>query len=170
MNTSDVFYFQFDSPLGLISVFYKNNPFVLVKVVLPGQRGSYGFLKEPSVFRQVDGFPSDRISRFFRAYFNRQPISVPWDLLCLDGFTPLQRLVWEKTAEIAMGQLAGYGCIAKAVGHPGAARFVGTTLGKNPFPIIVPCHRVIRKDGGLGGFGSGLDMKRKLMAFEGSLK
>ncbi len=52
------------------------------------------------------------------------------------------------------------------IDHPGAYRFVGTALSKNPFPIIVPCHRVIRSDGGYGQFGGGTDLKKKLIELE----
>jgi O-6-methylguanine DNA methyltransferase len=53
-----------------------------------------------------------------------------------------------------------------AIGRPGAYRFVGTTLGKNPYPILIPCHRIIRSDKGMGGFGGGIDLKKRLIDFE----
>ena len=60
-----------------------------------------------------------------------------------------------------------YGGLAAAVGVPGGARAVGNVMAGNPFPLVIPCHRVIRSDGSLGGFGGGLPMKRALLEMEG---
>jgi methylated-DNA-[protein]-cysteine S-methyltransferase len=60
-----------------------------------------------------------------------------------------------------------YGDLARQIGKPGAARAVGRAAGKNPVPLIIPCHRLIASDGGLGGFAGGLDEKRKLLKHEG---
>lgn len=68
---------------------------------------------------------------------------------------------------VGPGQTTSYGELAAAVGHPGAARAVGSTMATNPVPIIVPCHRVLASDGTLGGYGGGLDMKRGLLRIEG---
>lgn len=159
----------FDSPVGVIVVLYADDPFVLKRVLLPGERG---YRDDPGAKAPIR--PSAQkevlcINRFFSAYFEKRPVPVPWDLLNFSGFTPLERLVWEKTADIPFGYTAAYSDIAMAIGRPMASRFTGSALGKNPFPIMIPCHRVIRKGGGLGGFGSGIDMKRKLLSFEGAL-
>ncbi len=159
--------FYCHSPLGLISIFYHSDPFFLTTVVLPKADRFNALTGDPYFSHRPEGPCAKRVEQFLRAYFSRQPQAVPWDLLRLDGFTPLERRVWEKTAEIAMGGVSTYGQVARAIGRGKAARFVGNALGKNPFPIIIPCHRVIRKGGGLGGFGSGIGIKRKLLAFEG---
>lgn len=159
--------FYCHSPLGLITILYNSDPFFLTTVVLPKSDRRNESTGGPYFSHRPEGRCAVRVEQFFRAYFNRQPLPVPWDLLRLDGFTPLERRVWEKTAEISMGCVSTYGQVASAIGRGKAARFVGNALGKNPFPIIIPCHRVIRKGGGLGGFGGGIEMKRKLMAFEG---
>lgn len=77
--------------------------------------------------------------------------------------------VYAMTSLIPMGKVTTYGAIAKAVGFPGAARAVGQALGANPNPIVVPCHRVVRSDGVLGGYsgGEGPTTKAKLLAREG---
>ncbi|MDX6356206.1 MAG: methylated-DNA-[protein]-cysteine S-methyltransferase, partial [Streptomyces sp.] len=67
------------------------------------------------------------------------------------------------------GSVVAYQTLADRVGEPGAARAVGVAMGSNPIPIVVPCHRVIGSDGGIGGFGGGLDTKRTLLALEGVL-
>ena len=77
-----------------------------------------------------------------------------------------RRLVWEATRLIPYGETRSYGWVAKQIGKPHAARAVGQALGKNPFLIIVPCHRVIAGDGTLGGFGGGLEMKQTLLEME----
>lgn len=141
---------------------------MLTTVSLPGCGDHEWISGNSSSLRQPRGPSAETVVAFFNAYFRKKPAPIPWDLLGLDGFTPLERLVWYKTAEIPFGRLAAYSDIAKAIGRPGAARFAGGALGKNPFPVIIPCHRVIRKDGGWGGFGSGLDMKRALVQFENS--
>jgi methylated-DNA-[protein]-cysteine S-methyltransferase len=83
--------------------------------------------------------------------------------------TPFQRLVWSAVRDIACGQVRTYGWVAEHVGRPRAGRAVGSALAANPLPLIIPCHRVIRGDGGLGGFSasSGVLLKRRLLAHEG---
>lgn len=100
------------------------------------------------------------------AYFNGHAITPPWHLLALDPFSSLQRAVWQATAEIGFGSLCTYKDLAAAIGRPRAFRFVGTALGRNPFPILIPCHRVVRSDGGLGGFSGGPAVKAHLIAWE----
>lgn len=82
--------------------------------------------------------------------------------------TAFQEAVWKELRKIPLGQTRSYADIAKAIGHPGATRAVGTANGSNPVPVVVPCHRVIRTDGTLGGYGGGLDRKRILLAAEGA--
>ena len=69
---------------------------------------------------------------------------------------------------VGPGKTISYGELAEVVGHPGAARAVGTAMARNPVPIIVPCHRVVGSNGGLGGYGGGLEMKKALLRLEGA--
>ena len=80
--------------------------------------------------------------------------------------TAFDRQVWEAVAEIPYGETATYGEIARRRGKPGAARAVGTANGRNPVPPVIPCHRVVAAGGGLGGYGGGLPLKRKLLDLE----
>jgi methylated-DNA-[protein]-cysteine S-methyltransferase len=82
--------------------------------------------------------------------------------------TPFQRKVWSALLTIPFGQTRSYGQIASHIGHPGAARAVGAANGSNPVSIVAPCHRVIGSTGALTGFGGGLDVKARLLAFEGA--
>ena len=90
----------------------------------------------------------------------------------LDSYnvTAFQRLVWEAIRLIPYGETRSYGWIARQIGKPKAARAIGQALGKNPFLIVVPCHRVIAADGTLGGFGGGLEMKEALLELEKAKK
>ena len=80
--------------------------------------------------------------------------------------TPFQRKVWEYIQHIPYGETQTYNEVAQGISHTEAQRAVGNALHANPIPIIVPCHRVIRSDGGLGGFGLGIDVKQKLLNLE----
>ena len=83
--------------------------------------------------------------------------------------TEFQRAVWHALRGIARGSLHTYGEIASGLGRPGAARAVGAAVGRNPISIIVPCHRVVGRDGSLTGYAGGLPRKRALLALEGAL-
>ncbi len=83
--------------------------------------------------------------------------------------TPFQQKVWGELLKIPKGKVCTYEYIARKIGNPKAVRAVGTAIGKNNLPVIVPCHRVIRKDGTLGGYRWGIEKKRKLLESEGAI-
>ena len=107
------------------------------------------------------------LERKFNDYFNcsEQQINCKLDLR---RATPFQRNVWEKLAEIPYGEMRSYKWVAEQIGQPLAFRAVGHANAKNPFPIIVPCHRVINADGKLGGYSAGIQLKRQLLKLEGN--
>lgn len=80
--------------------------------------------------------------------------------------TPFQMRVWAALKEIPYGRVVSYQWVAERIGAPAAVRAVGAANGRNPISIIVPCHRVIGKSGGLTGYGGGLDLKRRLLQLE----
>lgn len=87
----------------------------------------------------------------------------------LSGLSPFQRRVLETTARIPHGSVRSYGWVARRIGRPAAARAVARALATNPIPFIVPCHRVIREDGSLAGYGlGGTATKRRLLEAEGA--
>lgn len=90
-------------------------------------------------------------------------------LECSVNATHFQRLVWAELAKIPFGKTASYGEIASRIGKPKAARAVGNACGQNPVPIVVPCHRVIAGDGGIGGFSSDIGIKKTLLRLEQKL-
>ena len=85
----------------------------------------------------------------------------------LAGLSPFQQAVFRKTAEIPAGEVRPYAWVAREVGQPGAVRAVGTALGRNPVPILIPCHRVVRSDGRIGDYALGPAMKQRLLTQEG---
>jgi len=104
------------------------------------------------------------VARQLDEYFlrKRRAFDLP---LKLNG-TEFQRAVWNALLEIPYGETRSYHDIAKRLNKPGAARAVGQANHRNPLWIIVPCHRVVQTGGGLGGYGGGLDVKRKLLELE----
>jgi methylated-DNA-[protein]-cysteine S-methyltransferase len=84
--------------------------------------------------------------------------------------TPFQRKVWTALLKIPYGETRTYSQIAKMVGRPSAQRAVGNAVGKNPLPVLIPCHRVVRSDGTLGGFSGGVGIKPLLLALEGVVR
>lgn len=83
--------------------------------------------------------------------------------------TAFQRAVWRELIDVPPGRTSTYGDIARQVGAPQAARAAGAAIGRNPVAIIVPCHRIIGRDGSLTGFASGLPRKERLLQHEGAL-
>jgi methylated-DNA-[protein]-cysteine S-methyltransferase len=83
--------------------------------------------------------------------------------------TEFQRRVWAATRAIPRGETRTYGDVAGQAGSPRAARAVGQALAGNPWPVVVPCHRVVGRDGSLTGFGGGVEMKRRMLAMEGAI-
>lgn len=80
--------------------------------------------------------------------------------------TEFQKSVWNALYEIGKGDRCSYSVVAQKIGKPKAVRAVGTAVGENPVSLIVPCHRVVRADGGLGNYGWGVDLKEKILAME----
>ncbi|MFF9482410.1 methylated-DNA--[protein]-cysteine S-methyltransferase [Streptomyces sp. NPDC014733] len=103
------------------------------------------------------------------AYFSgvATVFTVPLDWSLTSGFHA--RVLHALAAGVPYGSVVGYQDLADRVGEPGAARAVGAAMGANPLPVVVPCHRVVASDGGIGGFGGGLEAKRILLALEGVL-
>ncbi|MFF5517316.1 methylated-DNA--[protein]-cysteine S-methyltransferase [Streptomyces coeruleorubidus] len=103
------------------------------------------------------------------AYFagERRDFDLPLDWSLISGFN--REVLRELASGVPYGTVVGYGDLAGRVGQPGAAQAVGMAMGANPLPVVVPCHRVVESGGGIGGFGGGLETKRKLLALEGVL-
>lgn len=109
-------------------------------------------------------FFADLIGRLKR-YFEGEDVNFP-DKLDLSGASPFQCRVWAAAMSIPYGETRGYRWVAREAGRPLGARAAGQAMGRNPVPIIIPCHRVVASGGKLGGFGGGLEMKKYLLALE----
>lgn len=104
------------------------------------------------------------VTKALERYFEGKPI--PRHIaLDLRG-TPFQKKVWSELLKIPHGETRSYKQVAIAIGMPTASRAVGSAVASNPVPIVVPCHRVLRSDGSLGGFGYGVRIKKKLLRVE----
>jgi methylated-DNA-[protein]-cysteine S-methyltransferase len=166
----DVAYATVDSPLGPLVV--AATPRGLVRVAYTeavpeddvledlAARVSPRVLEAPA---RVDE-PRRELDEYFAG--RRKEFDLPIDWSTLRGFT---RKVLRETARIDFGELRSYAEVASAAGSPRAVRAAGNALGANPMPVVVPCHRVVRTGGALGGYTGGLERKEFLLRLEGSL-
>jgi len=118
---------------------------------------------------QYDKHLFKTLQRQIIAYFDGCTVNFSFRIsLALDGFSPFAISVLTACRDISFGKTITYALLAKKAGKPAAARAVGRVMAKNPLPLIVPCHRVIRTDGTLGGFSApgGISLKRKLLSHE----
>ncbi len=106
-------------------------------------------------------------ARLLKRYLNgeRLKIEIPLDM----KGTNFEKRVWKALLKIPYGRTKSYGEIAREIDLPKGARAVGNACGKNPIPIIAPCHRVVAGDGGLGGYSGGIGIKKRLLRIEGVL-
>src|SRR5215207_7305052 len=154
----DVAYTSVDSPLGPLVV--AATPQGLVRVSYSEFRGEDEVLEAPARL--------DPVRRELDEYFEggRQSFDVPIDWSYLAGFT---REVLRATARIGFGEVSTYAGVAADAGSPRAVRAAGNALGANPMPVVVPCHRVLRTGGTLGGYTGGVEKKEFLLRLEGAL-
>ncbi|MFZ2631034.1 MAG: MGMT family protein [Desulfosalsimonadaceae bacterium] len=153
-----------DTQVGRLTLVYEDAPLLVKRILLPGEEK---YPSDQCLSFADEGRPvSVELSRMVIDHLNGARTQPPWDILSREGITPLQQAVYVQTAAIPYASLASYGEIAERIGRPKACRFVGSALAKNPFPILIPCHRVIRSDNKLGGFGGGLALKQLLIDFE----
>ncbi len=165
MMADGLYYTKFNTWLGeIILLFLKQG---LVYISLSGQKediikfrekyysNSPIFLSEYNIYKR-------QILQYFSG--ERQEFSLP---LFLHG-TEFQKQVWQALQKIPFGQVASYKDIAQAIGNPKAFRAVGNANSKNPIPIVIPCHRIIKSNGELGGFTGDIEIKKNLLEFERS--
>ncbi len=147
-----------DSPIGPLTLM--SNAGRLTNLVMHEQ--AHAIIPPPGGQRDDTAF--DDVVAQLDEYFagERTGFDVPLDLTGTD----FQRTVWAQLSAIPYGRTISYGELARRVGNPRAARAVGAANGRNPVALIVPCHRVIAGDGGLGGYGGGSDRKTLLLELE----
>ena len=161
-------YTTFDTEMGWVGILASPNG--LLRTTLPQRSAQEAYqqlgdgvnraVRSPYVF-------NDLVERL-RAYFSGCQVVFP-DKLDLSEATPFQRQVWEATRLIPYGETRSYLWVAEQIKRPAAVRAVGQALGRNPLPVIGPCHRVVASDGRLGGFTGGVEIKRQLLRLEASV-
>ncbi len=153
-------YLLLDSPIGTLRLWSNGRQLVQIEF---GNRKAV-----PERARQQDDAVLQRCGEQLEEYFagTRRRFDLP---LAPQG-TAFQQSVWRALDEIPWGQWRSYADIARAISRPRAVRAVGAANGRNPLPIVVPCHRVVGSDGSLTGYAGGLEMKRYLLELEGSLR
>ena len=151
-------YCDMNSPLGTLRLIGDGS--VLTGILMEGE-------KHPpagSADARFDEAPFQSAREQLAAYFAGELRE--FDLPIEAAGTPFQRRVWRALLDIPYGDTESYGGLARRIGNPNACRAVGLANGRNPIPIIVPCHRVIGSDGSLTGYGGGIERKRWLLAHE----
>lgn len=150
-----------DSPLGQLRVFARDR--VIVAIHLPKQANAPTLASELDSRHSILRKAAVQLEQWFAG--KREAFDLP---LAAAG-TGFQQSVWSALQAIPFGQTRSYGQLAIDLGRPQASRAVGAANGRNPIPIVVPCHRVIGQDGSLTGYAGGLAAKRWLLAHEGVL-
>ena len=153
-----MYYGLIDSPVGTLML--AGDGEALFRVAFESEersgRPDAGWQRRDSVFRRA----ADQLD----AYFSGSLTGFELDLR--PAGTEFQLRVYKALQSIPYGETTTYGAVARMIGRPRAVRAVGAANGRNPIPIIIPCHRVIGADGSLTGFGGGLEIKRYLLDLE----
>jgi methylated-DNA-[protein]-cysteine S-methyltransferase len=160
-----VYYAALDSPVGRI--FVAASPAGLARVGFGRSDSAFVRTLRAELETEIQ-HSSKRLAAILgqiAAYFagQRRAFALPIDTRLM---TPFQRRVLDAASHIPAGSVASYGDIARAIGKPGASRAVGQALGRNPIPIVIPCHRVVAANGRLGGYIGGAAIKQKLLSLE----
>jgi O-6-methylguanine DNA methyltransferase len=161
----DVYYSDIDTPLG--KLWAARSKQGLIKLNLPCSEENFLHELDTLVDSEPEYRPSrlDNLSMWMEKYFDGSKRKYRKQL-DLNG-TEFQKKVWKKIYEIPYGKLTSYSQIAIDIEKPKAAGAVGNAVGANPISIVIPCHRVVWVNGGIGGFGGGLKKKRMLLTVEG---
>lgn len=147
---------------GLVLVAFRAGPATVAREVGALERRlGCAVVEDPERLAPV----TEQLDAYFAGELKEFDLALDWSLTT--GFN--RRVLRELATGVPYGAVVGYQDLADRVGEPGAARAVGAAMGANPLPVVVPCHRVVESDGGIGGFGGGLEIKRTLLALEGVL-
>ena len=165
-----MFIYAFETGLGWVAIAGPEGKISRMNLPMPSRQAALDAVQEGNEreFVETEHDFSGEAGRI-AAYFAGERVQFQCEL-DLPRAGDFDRRVWAATQEIPYGEVEAYGSIAERIGRPLAARAVGQALGRNPVPVLVPCHRVLRKSGELGGFGCGLDWKVKLLDLERSAR
>jgi len=166
-----LFYVLLPSAFGTVGLLWQGQAEEarIRRVLLPKEHGAVeAALRQSYPDAQARTCPRlTGLARDLTRFLEGQDVVFSLDVLALDGCSPFQQRVLRVEHKIPRGRVSTYGRLARHLGSPGAARAAGRALADNPFPLFVPCHRVIRADGDLGGYQGGREMKRALLQMEG---
>ncbi|MBW6515300.1 MAG: methylated-DNA--[protein]-cysteine S-methyltransferase [Candidatus Cloacimonetes bacterium] len=146
--------YHYDSPIGLLGIISSETDLLSISFLGTGK-------PKKQELNEIITETINQLKEYFsgkRKYFHLK--------LSFEGHTSFQKGVWQALSQIPYAKTASYSEIAKKISKEQAVRAVGNACGKNPFLIIIPCHRVLRKDGSFGGFSAGDDLKQKLLDHE----
>lgn len=154
---------------GWIGFAWSEQGLLEVTLPQPTEAGARGQLPRPGGASQPPGLDVTAFVDKLRRYFGGDVVEFDEPLDPRVG-TAFQKRVWSLTRAIPRGKTRSYGDLAREAGSPGAARAVGQAMARNPWPVVVPCHRVVGHAGNLTGFGGGLAMKERMLRMEGALQ
>ncbi len=166
----EIFEFDFQTPIGTLYCLYKSDG---------TKRCSYLGTKKDSFIKYKDLLSqkskgsivwkekkSSHIEEKVLAYLSKKTKKIGLEFEFLTG-TDFQKSIWRAISKIGYGEVVSYMDVAKMIKKPKAARAVGNALGKNPIIMLIPCHRIIKRNGSLGYFSSGVGLKKYLLELEG---
>jgi methylated-DNA-[protein]-cysteine S-methyltransferase len=162
-----LFYSAFKTATGWVGILGSSAGLIRTTLPEPSEKEAVSLLGDNLSKANLSPQCFEDLIKRFQSYFSGRRVNFP-DKLDLSEATSFQREVWEAARQIPYGQTRSYVWVARQIGKPGAARAVGQALGRNPLPIIIPCHRVVASNGSLGGFSGGLEIKRFLLELERS--
>jgi methylated-DNA-[protein]-cysteine S-methyltransferase len=155
-SSTESFYDIMESPIGVLYLVFTDHILRRIDFQKPGE-----------MLRR--GTAPPLVKKELREYFEKGREEFTQKIAFARG-TDFDREVWLALREVPYGETRTYKWLAGRIGKPNASRAVGQALGRNPIPIILPCHRIIESDGSLGGYSGGVDIKRRLLDMEYYLK
>ncbi|MBT3232330.1 MAG: methylated-DNA--[protein]-cysteine S-methyltransferase [Calditrichaeota bacterium] len=161
MSEKQIVHYDIQSPIGELRII--GTSLALFRICFANDKSRNEGIGKP--VHDLTLFPAiEEVVHFITDYF--QGKTKHWEIKSPLGGTEFRENVWNLLTNVAFGTTVSYSELAAMADRPGAARAVGSAMANNPIPILVPCHRVLHADGGLGGFGGGLDAKEWLLNFE----
>jgi methylated-DNA-[protein]-cysteine S-methyltransferase len=148
-----IYYDTFKSPVGILYMVFSGSYLTAIS------------FKKPAGVPYRSGSAPEEFIKQLKGYFEGAKIAFSQRIKFLKG-TDFERRVWIALKAIPYGETRTYKWLAERIGMPKATRAVGHALSKNPIPVVLPCHRVIESDGSIGGYSSGIDIKRRLLELE----
>ncbi|MBI2842067.1 MAG: methylated-DNA--[protein]-cysteine S-methyltransferase [Armatimonadetes bacterium] len=159
-----LYYSIIETAFGWVLIAGRNG--ALVEVELPERTREEAAARVPAGATECSDRFGDLPERL-RLYFDGRPMDFSDVLVKFEEIGEFEERVLREAMKAPYGRLTSYGALAAAAGSPRGARAVGNAMRRNPAPVIVPCHRVVHSDGSIGGYGGGIDLKRRLLRLEG---